>query len=75
MIPKVAGLLPGVDLVRVGECGPEEFVQAGDYILLGPAAKDCSRIVVKPTEGWEFKYDIRCNAYLPVRVMPGKKVA
>ena len=69
--PYIAGLLPGVELVRLGQCGPDEFEQLGDQIVLGP--RGLSQVVVKPEAGYDFRYDILSNSYKVVRTLPAKR--
>lgn len=71
MQQSIAGLMPGVELVRLGQCGAEEFEQVGDDLLKGPRGN--SQIVVKPAVGYEFRFEIASNSYRPVRVLPAKR--
>ncbi len=67
----IDGLLPGVEFVRIGTCGPEEYEQHGDHLLKG--ARSVSQVIVKPATGFEFRYEITSNCYRTVRVLPAKQ--
>lgn len=67
----IPGLLPGVEAVRLGVCGPNEFEQNGSRILKG--ARGSSQVVVRPLDGWEFRFSISENCYRPVKVMQAKR--
>lgn len=70
MSTSIAGLLPGVECVRLGLCGPEEFSQIGDEIK---KAQPGPQVIVKPLEGYEFKYSIASNSYRAVRTLAAKR--
>ena len=67
----VAGLLPGVDLVRIGVAEADEFEQVGDRLFKGP--RGMSQCVVRPAKGYTFKFEIESNAYAPVKELPAKR--
>lgn len=69
--PNIAGLLPGVEAVRLGQCTAEEFEQHGDTLLKGP--RGTSQVVVRPLPGWEFRYEIVSNSYRPVQTLATKR--
>ncbi len=71
MALKIDGLLPGVEAVRLGTCGADEFEQHGSRLVKGP--RGSSQVVVKPLPGWEFVYSIRDNCYEPVQNLPTKR--
>lgn len=68
---QITGILHGVELVRLGTCDVSEFEQHGDEIRKGP--RGTSQVVVKPAEGWSFRFDILSNCYRPVRTLPVKR--
>ena len=72
MTTSIAGLLPGVEMVRIGTAGPEEFEQVGDSLLKGP--RGMSSVIVKPADGWSFVFDIKANVYRPVATLASRKI-
>jgi hypothetical protein len=56
----IPGLPEGVDAVRIGVCGSEEFEVIGTMdpsvrlLVKGPRTGSTSQIVVKPSAGWKF---------------------
>lgn len=66
----IAGLLPGVECVRLGLCGPEDFSQVGDEIK---KAQPGPQVIVKPAEGWIFKFDMAWNCYRAVKTLATKR--
>jgi hypothetical protein len=66
---QIAGLMPGCEFVRLGACEESEFEQFGDQVRKGTRAGG-TQVIVKPSEGWEFKYDVRTNHYRPVQLFP-----
>ncbi len=72
MATDILGLLPGCELVRLGQCGPEEFEQHGEALYKG--ARFGSHVVVRPAAGWEFRFDIENNCYAPSKLLPSPRV-
>ena len=70
MQSSLAGLLPGLEPVRLGYPQPGEFAQIGDTVV-----KDFQgqAVVVKPLDGWSLHYDIVSNSYRPVKVLKNKR--
>jgi len=51
---KLEGLPEGVECVRIGIAGPEEFELFGPQILKGGRNNSITHVVVRPESGWEF---------------------
>ncbi|HLG97173.1 MAG TPA: hypothetical protein VKX49_12750 [Bryobacteraceae bacterium] len=51
---KIPGLPEGVDVVRFGVCGPEEFELVGEEIYRGGRHHPVHHMIVQPEKGWEF---------------------
>ena len=66
----LAGLLPGVEAVRLGTCDATEFAQIGDQVFKAPAGQ---QVIVKPAPGYDFKFSITENCYRPVRTLAAKR--
>lgn len=66
---KIEGLPEGVELVRVGIPRADEFELYGTSISKGPRGDSVSQLVVRPAQGWEFKYDIRAYGYVPTLML------
>lgn len=64
----IAGLLPGVELVRIGVAGPDEFEQVGDLLYKGP--RGFSQVIVKLKEGFTARYNITDNSFRVVTAFP-----
>lgn len=63
---KIEGLPEGVELVRIGVCGPEEFEVTNDptnenppIISKGPRQGSNTQVIVRPAPGFKFSFDIR----------------
>lgn len=74
---KIEGLPEGVELVRFGICGPDDFeitherVGGSDPVITkGPRAGAQAQVIVKPADGYRFAlmpstFDIRAFKELP----------
>jgi hypothetical protein len=56
-----------VDALRVGRPEPGEFVFVAGAISERLSAGLSSGLVVRPASGYEFTYDIVCDAYVPIK--------
>lgn len=53
--PPVAGLPEGVELVRIGLAGDEDFELVGGTIFRGKRAGAASGVIVRPAKGYTFQ--------------------
>ena len=65
-----ANLIPdlpeGVDIVKVGMAGREDFEFIGGRIEKGPRSN--AQVIVKPQKGYDFVFDIERNCYAVQKV-------
>ncbi len=71
MAIKVPGLPDGVECVRLGAAGAEEFTLVGESISKG--ARNGNNVVVTPAPGYEMRFDVRSNCYRATRVFDVKR--
>ncbi len=71
---QIAGLPQGVELVRIGQAGDSDYELIGKLIYKGTRALAASGIIVKPAEGYTFRYMIKDLAYAPVKMLPKTEI-
>ena len=69
---QIPGLPEGVEAVRFGIAGPEDFEvtmgeSCGIQITKGVRQGTTTQVIVKPSPGYEFKYDIRSLTFRAVK--------
>lgn len=53
--PAVAGMPEGIDLVRIGVAGDEDFELVGTFIYKGTRPGAASGVIVRPAKGFTFQ--------------------
>lgn len=66
----IKGLPEGVELVRLGTAGDEDYELVGEQIFKGPRAGAASGVIVQPAQGYIFRVDIRSLSFVPVKMIP-----
>ncbi len=79
--PVVAGLPEGIDFLKFGVAGDDDFELVGTFIYKGKRPGSASGVLVKPADGYTFQplqsFDIRAfklmdgppNTFMPVKQM------
>jgi hypothetical protein len=66
---RIPGLPEGVDGVRIGRAGPDEYELIGDHIERGPRHDSISQVIVVPADGYKFNIDPKSLYFYPVKVL------
>ena len=83
LVTPVTGLPEGLEFVRLGIPGDEEFeiintsIEDGNavpVITQGKRPLSAVCVIVKPAEGYKFRYDIKTLNYLVVKMIPAKTI-
>lgn len=74
----IAGLPVGIELVKFDTAGAEDYELISDntgvHIMKGPRIGAASGVIVKPAQGYSFRYDIRSMSYFAVKNIPPKTI-
>lgn len=70
--PAVEGLPEGVDWIKFGAAGPDDFQLVRQHdgsivISKGPRVGEATGVIVEPSAGYSFRCDIKTLAYFPVK--------
>lgn len=65
----IPGTPEGVEIVRIGIAGPDEFELIGDHIEKGKREGSISQVIVKPAPGWAFRFDIVSYELKPYKLL------
>lgn len=66
---KIEGLPEGVECVRIGRAGSDEFELIGNHIERGPRADSIAQVIVIPSPGYKFNCDPATLFYYSVKVL------
>ena len=76
--PPVAGLPIGVELVKFGAATADDYELvnelSGTKIYKGPRVGAASGVIVKPADGYAFRFDIRSLSYFVVKEIPATTI-
>lgn len=67
MADAIKGLPEGVEVVRIGLAGEDDYELVGDKISKGRRMGAASGVIVKPLEGYSFRFNILDLNYIAVK--------
>lgn len=65
----IPGTPEGIEVVRMGIAGPDDFEIVGNSIQKGKREGTISQVIVRPAKGWEFRFDARRYGLWPVKML------
>lgn len=54
---QIPGQPEGIEVIRFGICGPDDYELTSEGISKGPRQGSTSQIIVKPAKGYKFVFD------------------